>query len=197
MCIFQNPLSFHESREPDHRRTGEENWEAGRKALEEHYRRAEVPATAELADKKGWYRSHLTISGEPMISVIIPSKDHINDLELCISSIEEKTTWKNYEIIIVENNSVEKETFVYYETLKNRYPNVRILTWKKEFNYSAINNFAVREARESICCFLTMMWRSLQRTGLKKCFSFVSKKTWEWSVRNCIIRMIPFSMQEW
>ena len=43
-----------------------------------------------------------------MISVIIPSKDHINDLELCISSIEEKTTWKNYEIIIVENNSVEK-----------------------------------------------------------------------------------------
>ena len=130
------------------------NWEAGRKALEEHYRRAEVPATAELADKKGWYRSHLTISGEPMISVIIPSKDHINDLELCISSIEEKTTWKNYEIIIVENNSVEKETFVYYETLKNRYPNVRILTWKKEFNYSAINNFAVREARGEYLLFL-------------------------------------------
>ena len=130
------------------------NWEAGRKALEEHYRRAEVSATAELADKKGWYRSHLTISGEPMISVIIPSKDHINDLELCISSIEEKTTWKNYEIIIVENNSVEKETFVYYETLKNRYPNVRILTWKKEFNYSAINNFAVREAQGEYLLFL-------------------------------------------
>ena len=130
------------------------NWEAGRKALEEHYRRAEVSATAELADKKGWYRSHLTISGEPMISVIIPSKDHINDLELCISSIEQKTTWKNYEIIIVENNSVEKETFVYYETLKNRYPNVRILTWKKEFNYSAINNFAVREARGEYLLFL-------------------------------------------
>ena len=130
------------------------NWEAGRKALEEHYRRAEVPATAELADKKGWYRSHLTISGEPMISVIIPSKDHINDLELCISSIEEKTTWKNYEIIIVENNSVEKETFVYYETLKNRYPNVRILTWKKEFNYSAINNYGVRHAKGDYLLFL-------------------------------------------
>ena len=130
------------------------NWEAGRKALEEHYRRAEVSATAELADKKGWYRSHLTISGEPMISVIIPSKDHINDLELCISSIEEKTTWKNYEIIIVENNSVEKETFVYYETLKNRYPNVRILTWKKEFNYSAINNFGVKEAKGEYLLFL-------------------------------------------
>ena len=89
MCIFQDPLSFHESREPDHREQEKKNGEAGRKALEEHYRRAEVSATAELADKKGWYRSHLTISGEPMISVIIPSKDHINDLELCISSIEE------------------------------------------------------------------------------------------------------------
>ena len=89
-----------------------------------------------------------------MISIIIPSKDHINDLELCVSSIEEKTTWKNYEIIIVENNSVEKETFVYYETLKNRYPNVRILTWKKEFNYSAINNFAVREAQGEYLLFL-------------------------------------------
>ena len=144
------------------------NWEAGRKALEEHYRRAEVSATAELADKKGWYRSHLTISGEPMISVIIPSKDHINDLELCISSIEEKTTWKNYEIIIVENNSVEKETFVYYETLKNRYPNVRILTWKKEFNYSAINNFAAAHAKGEYLLFLNNDVKSINPDWLEE-----------------------------
>lgn len=89
-----------------------------------------------------------------MVSIIIPNKDHINDLDLCITSIEEKTTWKNYEIIIVENNSVEKETFVYYETLKSRFPNIRILTWKKEFNYSAINNFAVREAQGEYLLFL-------------------------------------------
>ena len=182
---------------PDHRRTGEEKLGSRQKGTGGALPQGGGFCNSGTCRQEGWYRSHLTISGEPMISVIIPSKDHINDLELCISSIEEKTTWKNYEIIIVENNSVEKETFVYYETLKNRYPNVRILTWKKEFNYSAINNFAVREARESICCFLTMMWRLLQRAGLKKCFSFVSKKTWEWPVRNCIIRMIPFSMQEW
>lgn len=82
-----------------------------------------------------------------MISIIIPNKDHIDDLDLCITSIEEKSTWKNYEILVVENNSEQKDTFVYYEELQRRYNNVRILTWKKEFNYSAINNFAVRESR--------------------------------------------------
>ncbi len=128
--------------------------EAGKKALEEHYRRTGIQASAEQTDKPGWYRSHLAIQGTPMVSIIIPNKDHINDLDLCITSIEEKTTWKNYEIIIVENNSVEKETFIYYETLKSRFPNIRILTWKKEFNYSAINNFAVREAQGEYLLFL-------------------------------------------
>ena len=109
MCIFQRSSVIHESREPDHRRTGEEKLGSRQKGTGGALPQGRGFATAELADKKGWYRSHLTISGEPMISVIIPSKDHINDLELCISSIEEKTTWKNYEIIIVENNSVEKE----------------------------------------------------------------------------------------
>ena len=88
MCIFQRSSHSMKAENLITEEQEKKNWEAGRKALEEHYRRAEVSATAELADKKGWYRSHLTISGEPMISVIIPSKDHINDLELCISSIE-------------------------------------------------------------------------------------------------------------
>ena len=56
--------------------------------------------------------------------------------------------------LLLRTTVVEKETFVYYETLKNRYPNVRILTWKKEFNYSAINNFAVREAQGEYLLFL-------------------------------------------
>lgn len=100
-----------------------------------------------MTDRPGWYRSHVAIDGEPMISIIIPNKDHIDDLDLCITSIEEKSTWKNYEILVVENNSEQKDTFVYYEELQRRYDNVRVLTWKKEFNYSAINNFAVRESR--------------------------------------------------
>ena len=129
-------------------------FEAGRKAIEAHYERLGIPAQVELTDRPGWYRSHVQIQGEPLISIIIPNKDHIDDLELCISSVEEKSTWKNYEIVVVENNSENKETFAYYEALKGRYDNVRILTWKKEFNYSSINNFAVREARGEYLLFL-------------------------------------------
>ena len=62
-----------------------------------------------------------------MISIIIPSKDHINDLDLCVSSIEEKTTWKNYEIIIVENNSEEQNTFRYYRELQEQYPVIKVV----------------------------------------------------------------------
>ena len=129
-------------------------FEAGKKAIEAHYERMGIHADVELTDRPGWYRSHVEITGEPLISIIIPNKDHIDDLELCISSIEEKSTWKNYEILVVENNSEDKKTFAYYEELKHRYENVRILVWKKEFNYSAINNFAVREARGEYLLFL-------------------------------------------
>lgn len=129
-------------------------FEAGKRAIEAHYERAGIQADVELTERPGWYRSHVEIEGKPLISIIIPNKDHIDDLELCISSIEEKSTWKNYEILIVENNSEDKKTFAYYEQLKQRYENVRILVWKKEFNYSAINNFAVREARGEYLLFL-------------------------------------------
>ncbi len=129
-------------------------FEAGKRAVADHYRRLGIQAEVEMAKHPGWYRSHVAITGEPLISIIIPNKDHIDDLELCITSIEEKSTWKNYEILIVENNSEKKETFVYYEELQHRYDNVRVLTWKKEFNYSAINNFAVRESRGGYLLFL-------------------------------------------
>lgn len=129
-------------------------FEAGKRAVEDHYRRLGIKAEVEMTDRPGWYRSHVAIDGEPMISIIIPNKDHIDDLDLCITSIEEKSTWKNYEILVVENNSEQKDTFVYYEELQRRYNNVRILTWKKEFNYSAINNFAVRESRGEYLLFL-------------------------------------------
>lgn len=129
-------------------------FEAGQKAVEAHYERMGISARVEQTDRPGWYRSHVAIEGEPLISIIIPNKDHIDDLELCISSIKSRSTWKNYEILVVENNSEQKETFAYYAELQNRYDNVRILTWKKEFNYSSINNFAVREARGEYLLFL-------------------------------------------
>lgn len=122
-------------------------YEAGRKAVREHYQRLGIDAKVEMTERPGWYRSHVKVQGNPLISVIIPNKDHTDDLELCLFSMTRKSTYRNYEILIVENNSEKEETFEYYRKLPDRYPKARVLTWEKEFNYSAINNFAAKEAK--------------------------------------------------
>ena len=85
------------------------------------------------------------IIGDPKISIIIPNKDHAEDLRRCVASIIEKSTYDNYEIVIVENNSETKEIFSYYEELKNN-PSIKIVTYEGAFNYSAVNNFGVSAA---------------------------------------------------
>ncbi len=89
----------------------------------------------------------------PLVSIIIPTKDKIEYLKKCIDSIIEKTKYTNYEILIINNNSIEKETFDYFDIIKsNRH--VKILDYSIEFNYSRINNFAVSYARGDILVFM-------------------------------------------
>ena len=91
------------------------------------------------------FRIRYQILGTPKVSVIIANKDHKEDLKRCIESILEKTTYDNYEIIVVENNSTTPEIRAYYEELASC-DKIRILTYPDGFNYSAIHNFAVRQA---------------------------------------------------
>ena len=83
---------------------------------------------------------------EDKISILIPNKDHLEDLRRCIDSIKERTTYDNYEIIIIENNSEDKAVFDYYETLKQQ-EKIKVVTYKGEFNYSKINNFGAQFAQ--------------------------------------------------
>lgn len=129
-------------------------FEAGRSAIREHYQRMGIDARVEMTERPGWYRSYVKVQGTPMVSVIIPNKDHIEDLEVCLFSLNKKTTWRNYEILVIENNSENPETFEYYKKLPGRYPKVRVLTWENGFNYSAINNFAAKEAQGDYLLFL-------------------------------------------
>lgn len=85
------------------------------------------------------------ILGNPKVSIIIPNKDHLADLSRCISSILERSTYDNYEIIVVENNSTEDEIFSFYRKIQEN-PAVRVITYKGGFNYSRINNFGVSQA---------------------------------------------------
>lgn len=128
--------------------------EAGRKALQMHYDRMGIEAKAEATDIFGRYRTRFAIHGEPEVSIIIPNKDHIDDLKKCLESIWEKTTYKNYQIFVVENNSVEKDTFRYYEMIEKLHAGVHIIHWKDEFNYAAINNYAVNQCTGEYLLFL-------------------------------------------
>ena len=93
------------------------------------------------------------INGEPLISIVIPNKDHVEDLRRCITSIEKKSTWKNYEIVVVENNSVEQSIRDYYKELESD-PKVKIVTYEGGFNYSRINNVGVKETKGEYLLFL-------------------------------------------
>lgn len=91
---------------------------------------------------------------QPLLSVIIPNKDYGAGLWECVTSLIHMGGYENLEILVVENNSVQKETFRYYEELTTKYPMVRILRYTGEFNYSLINNEAVKQAKGEFLLFL-------------------------------------------
>lgn len=122
-------------------------FEAGRKAIEDHYVRTGISAKVSHGPFYGLYKSDYILTEEPLISIVIPNKDHIEDLDKCIRAIEEKSTYRNYEFVIVENNSTEDDTFEYYENLQKENPRARVVTYDGNFNYSLINNFGVGHAR--------------------------------------------------
>ena len=130
-------------------------FEAGSRAIKEHYRRVGIPyEKVEKGIDYGIYHTTFAISGDPLVSVIIPNKDHTADLDLCIRSILTRCTYHKLEFIVVENNSTKEETFAYYEALQKEFPQVKVVTWKEGFNFSAINNFGVQFASGDYYLFL-------------------------------------------
>lgn len=121
-------------------------FEAGRRAVEAHYERLGIPATVEHGQYYGLYKSNYHWKDNPLISIIIPNKDHIEDLKKCIEAIEQKSSYRNFEFIIVENNSTEAETFEYYKELEKK-DDVKVVFYEGDFNFSRINNFGVQYAK--------------------------------------------------
>lgn len=119
---------------------------AGQKAIQDHLDRVGVKGEVLMSDVFCTYRVKYERASSPLVSIVIPNKDHISDLKLCIDSIQEKSTYRNIEFIVVENNSTEDETFAYYEEVQKQYSNVNVVKWEHKFNYSAINNFGVEHA---------------------------------------------------
>ncbi len=93
------------------------------------------------------YKVEYAVEGNPLVSILIPNKDHADDLRKALTSIFTKTAYPNYEVLVVENNSVEPATFDYYRELQKQHPNCRVVTYEGGFNFSAINNFGRKAAR--------------------------------------------------
>ncbi len=127
-----------------------------------HYRRTGFESEVVYDRKDDVFRTVLAVRGNPKVSILIPNKDHLEDLKKCLNSIRSVSTWKNYEVLVIENNSEEEQTFRYYDEIENTCPEVRILYFTErpefrsgkavrkeaagQFNYPDLNNYAAEQA---------------------------------------------------
>lgn len=119
---------------------------AGRKAVSEQLNRLGWEGEVRDSSFPSTYRIRYRIQGNPKVSIIIPNMDHVEDLKKCLDSIRAKTTWQEWEVLVVENNSRKEETFRYYEEAQKRDRRIRVVNWQGEFNFSAICNYGVSYA---------------------------------------------------
>lgn len=151
-------------------------YEAGKRAIEDHLkRRGEDGCQVVMTEHLGFYHVIYPIREQKKVSIIIPNKDQKEILERCIESVIQKTDYKNYEIIIVENNSTTNEIFEYYKTIEQR-ENIRVIIWKDKFNYSAINNFGVRYANGEYLLFLNNDIEVIRENWLSEMLANVQRK---------------------
>ena len=142
-------------------------FEAGKRAIEAHLERTGTKGEVSHTQDLGFYRVKYPVQGKPLVSVIIPNKDEKETLQTCLDMLEKNTGYQNFEIIIVENNSTTDEIFRYYKELSgNR--KIHLLRWGKEFNYSAINNFAVAHAKGEYLLFLNNDVKSINSDWLEE-----------------------------
>ena len=121
-------------------------FEAGKKAIEDHLKRIGLDGTVSEGCIEGIYRIDYKVIGNPKVSIVIPNKDGKDILEVCINSLLQKTTYNNYEIVVVENNSETEEIFEYYKGIEKN-EKIKVVHYpNKGFNYSAIINFGVKNS---------------------------------------------------
>lgn len=132
-------------------------FEAGSRAIKAHYGRVHPEITIDRIEKGedyGIYHTYFRLDRQPLISVIIPNKDHTEDLDIAIRSLL-KGSYNNLEFIVVENNSTLDKTWKYYDEIQKEFPNVRVVKYEeKGFNFSRINNFGVQYSSGEYLLFM-------------------------------------------
>ena len=169
-----NPVSHTQDHWRTHKASTADNpaskmyaFEAGKRAIEAHLERTGTKGEVSHTQDLGFYRVKYPVQRKPLVSVIIPNKDEKETLQTCLEMLEKNTGYQNFEIIIVENNSTTDEIFRYYKEL-SRNRKIHLLRWGKEFNYSAINNFAAAHAKGEYLLFLNNDVKSINPDWLEE-----------------------------
>lgn len=158
---------------------------SAQRAIGEHLERIGISSKVEILDNQMYRVKYELPQKLPLVSIIIPTKNNLNFLKKCIKSIISKTEYQNYEILIVDNNSNDLKTLEYLEKLKTD-SNIRVQSDNRDFNFSAINNQAVKSAKGDYICFLnddieviSPKWLSeMISIGVQKGVGAVGAKLW-------------------
>ena len=143
--------------------------EVQRKAVQEHCDRTGQPATASIWHSISHIEVERCVDGTaPKVSLVILTRDKLTLLKPCVDTLLEKTTYKNYEVIIVDNGSIEDETLRYFETIQREHSNVKVVRDDRPFNFSALNNFGVRFCSGQVLGFLNNDLKFTQGEWLEK-----------------------------
>lgn len=150
-------------------------FEAGARAVYDHCKRIGLPIRkVEQGITYGFYHP-IYENQQPLISVVIPNKDHTADLDKAITSLS-AGNYKNLEFIIVENNSDQEETWKYYEALPKRFSNVKVVKWDGPFNYSAINNYGVQFTHGQYLLFLNNDIEEIDPDSIDEMIGYVQRE---------------------
>ncbi len=128
--------------------------ECGKKALEDALKRRKIKGKVKISKDCPYYYIEYDVVKDPKVSIIIPTKDLADTTRTCLESVYEKTTYKNYEVIVVNNNSEKKETFKLFDEYKKKHDNFKVIDANFEFNYSKINNLAVSKTKSDYIVLL-------------------------------------------
>ena len=175
--------------------------DAGIAALKAHYARCGVAVddVTLIPGTPGYYKTDYTMAHPGRVSILIPTCDHIRDLETCVESIYARTTYPDFEILLIENNSKEEQTFRSYERMRKEHPDtLKVLTWQgKGFNYSALNNFGARYATGEYLLLLNNDTEVITPGWLKRWSCTPSRSVWAAWVPSCSTPMTPSSTLAW